>query len=457
MPYSTANNSFQVESLVAKMMFPRFINSLGTSGLAKPYDGFNNRATAGITERFTYNQQFTAFNTLAVDLSTQNNNIYMRQQTITLDIEKTVPFAMTGQQMSFFSNTSDDAEFDAYYMTGAAAAIGNKFNANVLDLCEKYWSDAVGDPTQPISGQASLAQIDTQFSNMGLYADNGSADRYLGLLPDSINSLQLAYPNYFNQKVSTPIMEKGSTNELYGINIYRDNLMIRHTNGTFDAPGNVTVATTVPLTTQINDPYTLVSLSGFTASSTGVLRKGDLISFTVSGTPVYALNPESYYAYNNAKKFYVIGSPNGSGGFNDIVSSDGSGNVQVAVYAPIVANPADNYRNVSQQVVSGAVVSLFGGANTSYVKNFAFRRDGFFLSNPPIATFPNPSTPANNKYSAFPTEMVLRMKIPGSNLPISMNVASQGDIGEFNNQFTVRTLGGALPLNGYGFTYASAV
>jgi len=456
MPFSTANNSFQVSNLIAKQMFPSFINALGMSGLAKSYMGFNNNASAGDSRRFIYPQQLSTYDGLSVDLTTQNNNIFVREQTITLDIQKTTPFSMTAEQMSFFSMTENDAEFDAYYMTSAARSIGNQVDSSFIDRCEMYWSDAVGDPTQPISGQASMALYDSQFSNMGLRQINGGNDRYVVFHPDSINSLQLAYPSYFNEGMSTPIMLNSRRENIYGMKVGEDVLMKMHTNGTFAASGNVTVATTVPLTTTINDAFTLVSLSGFTANATGVLNKGDLISFIIGTTPVRALNPDSYQPYNNAKKFYVMGSPNGSGGFNASVDADGSGNAQIAVFAPIVANPADNYRNVSAQVTSGAIVSLFGGASTVYRKSFGFIRDGFFAANPPVATFPNPSIAANQKYSAFPTEMVLQMKVPGSDLPLSLNVASQGDIGLFNNQWTVRTIAAALPLNGYGFTIASA-
>lgn len=457
MPFSTANNSFQVSDLIAKQMFPSYVNALGMTGIAKPYDGFNNNASAGSSRRFIYPQQLTTYDTLSVDLTTQNNNIFVREQTVTLDIEKTSPFAMTAEQMSFFSLAESDAEFDAYYMTAAARSIGNRVDSNFIDICEKYWPDAVGDPTQPINGQASMALYDSQFSNMGLRQINGGANRYMFLHPDSINSLQLAYPNYFNEGMSSPIMLTSRRENIYGMKVGEDVLMKMHTNGSFAAAADVTVSTTVPLTTTINDAYTLINLSGFTNNATGVLNRGDLISFTVGGVTVKALNPDSFQSYNNPKKFYVMGQPDGSGGFTTTVDADGTGNAQVAVYAPIVANPADNYRNVSAQVTSGAVVNLYGGANTVYRKSYAFIRDGFFAANPPVATYPNPSVAANNKYSAFPTEMVLQMKVPGSDLPLSMNVASQGDIGLFNNQWTVRTLAAALPLNGYGFTICSAV
>jgi hypothetical protein len=457
MPFSVDNNSFQVTNYVEKVMIPDYVNALGTTSLAEPYTMFNGNPTLGTSIRQLYPMRLLAFPTITPDLTTQNNNIFMRVGNLNLDIQESVPFEFTTVQMDFFSQTADNAQFDKFYFKSAGVSIGTQLNGQVLALCEKYWSDAVGDPTAPFSGQASLAQVDSQFANMGLRAINGGSNRYIGLHPDSINSMQLAYPNYYNERVNSPIMEYGRAPYLYGMYIYEDVMMILHTNGSFAAPGAVTVTTSVPLTTTINDAFTAVTVGGFTPSTDNVLLQGDLIWFTVGGTPVNSVNPITYQQYANAKKFYVMGMSDGMGGISPFVNSDGAGAATIYVYAPIVANPLDPYRNVSQQVVAGAVVNLLGGANTQYRKNFAFDRSAFLFSNPPLSTYPNPNTPPGSRYSAFPTEILREFEVPETGLKVSLNITAQGDLSAFTNQFVVRTFAGALPFNGYGMTVCAAV
>jgi hypothetical protein len=456
MVYSVNNNSFQVTELVDKFLIPDYANALGTTALASPYNMFNGNPTLGTSVRLRYPERLQGFETITPDLTTQNNNIEIRYAFLNLNIEASAPFGFSTIQMDFFSFTADNAEFDSYYMDSAGLAMGYTVNKQVLEMCEMYWSDAIGDPQTPFSGQASLAQVDTQYANMGLNLINGGKDRYLGLHPSSVNSLQLAYPNYYNERTSTPIMHMGRTPFLYGMNIYEDIQMPLHTNGTFATSSEITVATTVPLTTTINDAYTTVSLSGFTPNASGVLNKGDLIYFyDPSGNPINSVNPLSYQPYNNAKKFYVMGQFSGGAIVNPIVA-DSSGNVTIAVYAPIVANQASAFFNVSEQVVAGSGVFLFGGANTVWRKGFAFDRKAFKFANPTLSTYPNPNTPPNSRYSAFPTEIIREFTVPETGLRISMNITAQGDLGNFTNQFVPRTYAGTLPYNGYGMTVAMA-
>src|SRR5882724_11963004 len=112
MVYSVNNNSFQVTNYVEKVMIPDYVNALGTTSLAEPYTMFNGNPTLGTSIRHLYPMRLLAFPTITPDLTTQNNNIFMRVGFLNLNIQESVPFEFTTQQMDFFSQTADNAQFD---------------------------------------------------------------------------------------------------------------------------------------------------------------------------------------------------------------------------------------------------------------------------------------------------------------------------------------------------------
>ena len=449
-----STNIYQITDLLAKNSLVDYTNSLGMTMCAQNYDKFDYNPNIGTTIRELYPLRLDVIDSLSYNPTTDINPIVDRYQNIALNLEESVPFDITAQQMSFFSKTSGYDEFSDRYINSSAVAMANRLNSRVIGVCEYYWTDSVGDPTQNAAGINSLAVIQTQFANMGLQMKYGKESLFAALSPNAYNNLQIPYATYFNEEVNLPILKNGVAGFQYGVNIFQDFFMRQHTTGTFDAPALVQVDVTIPNGESINGAYSTVSLKGFTPSATGVLTVGDLVWFGTQSDVVNSVNPISYTPYPNRKTFFVISDGNGSAQ----IDADGAGDVTIRVYPPIVSSAITAviktpYTNVSRQVVENDVVNLIGGASSTYRKNFCFAREGFFVANPEIATFPLPPSPASHELRAFPGEVVKSMMIPGNNLKVAINLATQGSLSAFSNSFAMRTIAGVLPFNGYGFCY----
>ncbi len=447
----SSNNLFQVSNLVVNNMLDDYVNSLRTTSLADPFNKFDNNATVGTSMRVSYPLQYTSVPSLTYTGSQVNSSVD-RYRYISLVIQRTVPIALTASQMSFESSASTVDEFMNKFGRAMITQLGTDVNADVIsDEIVMNWTDTIGSPSQPLNGLTTLANINAQRANMAIPMNQ---QLHFGVSPTSAASLQTPYSGYFNSSVNQSILKEDTNNDqaLSGIKMYMDQAVQTHQNGTFATGGTVTVATTVPLTTTINDTGTAVSLAGFTASQTGVLLRGDKISFGSSGASniVYAVNPKSRLAYNNPKYFVVT---------DTSVDSDGAGAAVVTVFPPIVAATTGAqapYRNVSRQVVSGMQVNLLGGANGVYVNNFCFIRSGLLFANPSIASYPLMPSTQGRTLSAYPNERLFSTTVPETMMKIAYNLASLGDLRMFENELAARTIAGAAAFNGYGFCVVSS-
>lgn len=451
------NNAFQVTQLFSKGTLMDYASSLRTAMLAKPYMKFDHNATLGTTINEGYPYRYNVVGGLTYDPATQINSTTDKTQAITLgatsiygtQTSATVPFGLSAQEMSFSSKASTLEEFRNYYLGQTGMQIADYINQATIDMCEGYWCDVVGDPTSGLNGFNTLMAVNAQVANMELMGRNGKDQIYLGLHPDAYTQLQIPYATYFNEEVNKPLLKTGRTAYQAGLNLYEDNLIRKHQNGSFATTGTIQVAATVAQGT-LNATQQTITLKGFTASQTGVLLAGDIIYFGTTGNYVYRLLPIGKQASSQPKGFVVLAN----------VNSDGAGNATVLVRNIPIFNdgsPMPNqYRNISRQIVTNDVVTLFAGGSTVWTKNLVFDRNGFFFANPPIATYPLQPSSAANKMSAYPNEVVETLTVPGTQgMRLSMNVSNLGDLSQFSNTFAARTISGVLPFENYGFILAS--
>lgn len=449
------NNNFQVTQLFAKGTLADYASSLRTAMLAMPYNKFDYNATLGTSINEGYPYRYNAITGLTYNPATQINATADKFQQMALTISANVPFGLSALEMSFSSKASTLEEFRNYYISQAGMQLADNINQQVINATYGYWTDFIGDPAQGLNGFTTLQAVNAQVANMELWGRRGQPT-YLGLHPDAYTQLQIPYATYFNEKVNYPMLKTGRVAYEAGLNIYEDTLIQKHTNGTFATSGNITVLTTVGQGT-LNSAYQVVTLTGFTASSAGVLNAGDIIYFGTTGNYVYRLLPIGKQITSQPKGFVVISDDSG----NTVINSDGSGQVtirirNIPIFTTSVAPNYNQYANINRQIVAGDIVTLFGGSGTFWTKNIVFDRGGFFFANPPIATYPLQPASAANRQSAFPNEMVESVTVPGTQgMKLSINLSNLGDLANFTNTWVARTIAGVLPFENYGFILAS--
>jgi hypothetical protein len=434
-------NTFTTTQLFAKGGLMDYAANLRTTMLAKPYRKFDDNAGLGTSIQEAYPYRLSGVNSLTYS-SGDVSSVQDFYQTITLNLASTVAFGLTAQEMTFASKASTVEEFRDYYIVQAGKTLANNINAQVIAQCYNYWTDVIGDPTAALNGVSTLSDVNSKLSTMELM--NGEP-LYVGLHPDSYNALQIPYAQYYNEQINYPILKNGRVANLQGLNIYDDNLISKHTNGTFATSGSIQVNASVTSAT-LNSTSSTIVLKGFTASQTGVLKAGDYIYFGTTGNFVESVLPQSpSVGTGKPKTFMVMADAN----------SNGSGLATVTVN-PVYSDSANNYRNVSRQILINDTVTLFGGASTTWTKNLVFNRGGFFFANPPVATYPLQPGTRGQKYSGLPNETVETMVVPNTGgVRLSINMGSLGSLQGFSNEFALRTLCGALPFANYGFVLAA--
>jgi P22 coat protein - gene protein 5 len=103
---------------------------------------------------------------------------------------------------------------------------------------------------------------------------------------------------------------------------------------------------------------------GWTAAAASRLLKGDV--FTIAG--VYAINPQAYRSTTQLQQFVVT----------QDMSSDGSGNLTIPIYPPIVVTGA--YQTVDSSPANNAAITVVGAANTVTPQGLGFHPDAFCMA-----------------------------------------------------------------------------
>lgn len=118
-----------------------------------------------------------------------------------------------------------------------------------------------------------------------------------------------------------------------------------------------------PLVNNASQTGSSLVTDGWTAT-TGQLKKGDV--FTVAG--VYAVNPQNYRSTTQLQQFVVTST----------VTADGSGNITIPIYPPIVTSGA--YQTVDASPANNAVITVFGAASTVTPQGLGFHPDAFVMA-----------------------------------------------------------------------------
>jgi hypothetical protein len=114
-----------------------------------------------------------------------------------------------------------------------------------------------------------------------------------------------------------------------------------------------------------------INMKGFTASATGVLKKGDV--FQVAN--VFGIKPQSLESTGKLRMFSVQAD----------VDASGTGTASVPVYPPMIL-PSDPRATVTALPVDNGVITFLGTADTAYAQNLFYHPIGVTLGNVKLFT-----------------------------------------------------------------------
>jgi hypothetical protein len=278
----------------------------------------------------------------------QIQNITEPSTSITISNQKHVDFQFSSQDL-----TLTIEEFSERYCKPAAAALANQIDFDVLTNFNQIQNE-VGTPGTVPNAFSSLAAVGQRMDEGAVPQDG----RVLILNPAAYWSLANALTTLFVKSVAEPAL-KGFLANIANFEIYMDANIQSQTVGAYAG---------TPVVNGANQTGSSLITNGWTASITGLLNIGDVI--TLQG--VNAVNPQSRASTAALQNFVITATAN----------SDSSGNSTLQIYPAITTSGA--YQTVSASPAAGATVSVKGTANTSYAQNLGFVRDAFGLVTVPL-------------------------------------------------------------------------
>ena len=170
----------------------------------------------------------------------------------------------------------------------------------------------------------------------------------------------------FNAEIVHGMVRRGRLGEIANFDIYGDQNIVNHTNGTF--AGTVLVNDAA-----FSNDTNSVAIDGLGNSVTGAVNKGDV--FTIAG--VNSVNDVSKEDSGVLQQFVVTATVNSNGSgeatvvvFPDL--NDGS-TTSTAAFQTVTALPADN-----------AAVTFMGASATAYPQNLGFHKNALALVTIPL-------------------------------------------------------------------------
>ncbi len=352
--------TYIVNDIIAQKALPHFINNCKALRLAnrdyeKEYDKEINGYKVGATVRIQEPSYYPVNDgEVAVPVG-----IDMFNTDLTINTVKNICFTASNVDLTLDLNMEG---YEKSAIMPAMISIANTVDSDIITTM----ANAIYRNPGTIGNVNSFAK----FNNAVLTLDNFAVPmpRFALMNPSDRTTLQNSLQNAFNTTLNEEISIKGLLGELSGVECYWDQNMPLHTNG---------INSGTPIIAGASQTGSSITTSGWTATQTGILKKGDI--FTIAG--VYGVNPvppNNTVGNTSADlaKFIVTADVNSTGGGAGLATIPFSpAIVTTGVYKTVSAGPAD-----------GAAITVIDNTapSTVYSQNFMFSREAITLAIVPM-------------------------------------------------------------------------
>jgi hypothetical protein len=329
----------------------RFINNLSfTAGCSHEYDDRFGRDGAKIGDALAIRKPVRFSATNGATLSVQD--VVEESVSLTLDTQKHVAFEFTSKDLTLSID-----RFSERYLKSAAVALANTVDVSGLTLAYQSAFNAVGTPGTVPNTIKTYLQAGEKLDNMDCPLDD---DRRVVISPKMQTEIVDANKSLFNSTAEIGKQyTRGRMGRAAGFDWHLDQNVRTHTVGPLGG---------TPLVNGADQTGASLITDGWTASASARLKKGDI--FTIDG--VYAVNPVSGDTLPDLQQFVVTAD----------VSSDGSGNLTVAISPSIVATGAR--KTVSAVPANNAPITVLGAASTTSQQGIAYHKEAIVFGMAPL-------------------------------------------------------------------------
>ena len=291
-----------------------------------------------------------------------NQDVEEANTSITVDKQKHVSWKFSSKDLTL---TVED--YSERYIKPAMIALANTIDRNGHALYTNVWNH-VGTPGTTPANFAAAAAVAQRMDEMAVSTDM----RKLITNPAAGYAIAGTAQTLFMNGVNTQAYRKGSIGEIAGLETFRSQNIVNHTVGAHGGTPLVNGAdqdTTYALAKNTNS-QTLVT-DGWTNSTTGVLKAGDVI--TIDG--VFAMNPVPGEGTTGKlqmpylQQFTVLADANSGASTGPATITISPAIITEGPYQTVSAAPADN----------AEITVVSGTASTAYPQNMGFHKNAFAL------------------------------------------------------------------------------
>lgn len=359
-------NTYLTSNLIAQEAVARL--SVTNSALATAYRG-------NFGQMFNNNMPYAPGDTVNIRLdnyyTTSRGNSIVAQNILENSVPLTIkPLYSVGIQYTPTDLQRDIVSFGSEILQPAIRQIVAQMNYDIFQDGLTQVNYTIGSNSQSINSFATFAQLKGYMENLAMDLDGA----YFSANPNQVTDLMSSssLQNSYLQDVNREITIKGELGRIAGYTVYSDQSITQFTAGTHAASGNITVTTTVSSGNSL-------TLSGFTASQTGVVNAGDI--FTITG--VQTFNSVTQQPGPSTMSFTATSAAN----------SNGSGQATFNIYPSIIASTASqNFYTSTGTIPSGSIINFQG----NHFPNFAYTSRGLVACFPPLQPMNCPDSSVAN-------------------------------------------------------------
>ena len=279
--------------------------------------------------------------------------------------EANIPFVINKRKHVSWKFTTQDLtltieQYSERYITPAAIALANIIDSDLTGLYDDVWN-WVGTPGQTVNSFADFSKAPERLDEMAV----PQGMRYGVLSPADHWGMVGSQTALLSAALVGQGFTKGKLGDVGGVGTYMDQNIQAHTVGVATgtplvngADQNVTYAASKNTQSQ-----TLVT-NGWTNSTTGILRAGDVI--TLAG--VNSVNPVSKADTGFLQQFVVLA---------DADSGATTGPATLTISPPIITSGP--YQTVTAAPADDAPITVLGTGGAAYKQNLVFNKNAFGL------------------------------------------------------------------------------
>jgi len=285
-------------------------------------------------------------------------------------VDQTIPFKIdyqehVGLEYTVKDKTLDIMQFSERYLKSGMVQIANKIDRSLTMTLKKAFHSSGTPGVRP----GKYIDFATAAAKQTTYAVPDDGMRHAVIDPFTCATLSDEVTKLFKESMVETAYKKGYKGPVANYDTYESQNLPKHTvgnhGGTPLAGAGITNGSTVTIT-------------GGTASTTGFLKAGDVITFD----GVFGVNPQNYETTGLLQEFVVTAD----------VDTDGAGAATINISPALndgtatTTNPEGQtislgaYQNVTALPAENAPMTVLGTAGATYEQNYLFHRDAIALA-----------------------------------------------------------------------------